>query len=326
MTRRAGVIVAAIAVLAAIVLPLTPLLGSYGIYLLTLVAIYGIVASGLTLFMGYAGQLSVGQAAFYGLGAYAAADLTKIAVPFPLALIAGAALSGAVGAAIGAVALRTRGFYLAVITLATGLIAVEIFKNLDGLTGGVSGLGRIPVAWLGPVSLRAPVRYWYFCLACLLLVVGVCRAVVRSPSGRAMRGIAAHELAAQSVGIDSHRIKAVIFALAAGFAGLAGGLYAHLARFVTPDDFGLIFSIQALTMAIVGGLSSVFGGIIGAAVVTVAGEWLRAFPAEQPILYGAALMLLVRYMPDGAAGAAARAGERLLSLRRGAKPKPAAPA
>jgi branched-chain amino acid transport system permease protein len=121
-------------------------------------------------------------------------------------------------------------------------------------------------------------------------------------------------------------VKAAIFALAAGFAGLAGGLYAHLARFVTPDDFGLIFSIQALTMAIVGGLSSVFGGIIDAAVVTVAGEWLRAFPAEQPILYGAALMLLVRYMPDGAAGAAARAGERLLSLRRGAKPKPTATA
>jgi branched-chain amino acid transport system permease protein len=127
------------------------LLERYHVYVLTLIAIYGTAATGLTLFMGYTGQLSIGQAAFFGLGAYTAANLTKMGLPFVVALLAGGVAGGLAGYLIGALALRLRGFYLAVMTLAVGLIAVQIFKNADAFTGGVSGMGRIPIVALGPV-------------------------------------------------------------------------------------------------------------------------------------------------------------------------------
>ena len=298
--RMAGV---AIVLGLALALPASGIFDKYGMYLLTLVVIYAIAATGLTLFMGYAGQLSLGQAAFYGLGAYAAADLTKAGYPFLLALLAAAAITGGLGGLIGVVVLRLRGFYLAVVTLALGLIAFQLFKNLDEVTGGVSGLGRIPMPSLAGWALATPTLYYYFTLAVLLIVLVLSAQLVGSPTGRAMRAIAANELAAQSVGVNAHAIKTAIFALAAGYAGLAGGIYAHLARFITPDDFSLVLSIQILTMAIVGGISSVLGGMVGAVVVTMAVEQLRAWPEMQPLLYGAVLVLLVRFMPAGVMGA-----------------------
>jgi branched-chain amino acid transport system permease protein len=305
--RIVGVV---IALCVALALPATGIFDKYGMYLLTLVVIYAIAATGLTLFMGYAGQLSLGQAAFYGLGAYAAADLTKAGYPFLLALLAAVAITGGLGGIIGVVVLRLRGFYLAVVTLALGLIAFQLFKNLDDLTGGVSGLGRIPLPSVAGWTLDTPALYYHFNLAVLLIVLVLSARLVGSPTGRAMRAIAANELAAQSVGVNAHAIKTAIFALAAGYAGLAGGLYAHLARFITPDDFSLVLSIQTLTMAIVGGISSVIGGMVGAVVVTMAVEQLRAWPELQPLLYGAALVLLVRFMPAGVVGAASAAISR----------------
>lgn len=292
-------------VAAAAALPLLGLFDRYGLYLLNLVVIYAIAATGLTLFMGYAGQLSLGQAAFYGLGGYAAADLTKAGVALLPALLAASLLAAALGGMIGFVLLRLRGFYLAVVTLALGLIAFQLFKNLDVLTGGVSGLGHIPAPTIGGWRLDSPAAYYQLSLGAAILVLALAMALIRSPTGRAMRAIATNELAAQSVGIDSHLIKTAIFALAAGLAGLAGGLYAHLSRFITPDDFSLVLSIQMLTMAIVGGINSIVGGVIGAIVVTLAAEQLRAWPELQPLLYGALLLLLVRFMPAGVAGAVA---------------------
>lgn len=296
----------------ALVLPQTGMLDKYGIYLLNLVAIYGIAATGLTLFMGYAGQLSMGQAAFYGVGAYAAANITKAGWPFPAALLLAAALTAFLGWLTGIVVLRLRGFSLAVVTLAMGLIAFQLFKNFDALTGGVSGLGRIPSPMLGGLAIGTPGRYFYFNLFMLLGVIGLSAMIVRSPTGRAMRAIAANELAAQSVGIGSYGVKTAIFALAAGYAGLAGALHAHLSRFITPDDFGLILSILILTMAIVGGVRSVVGGIVGAVVVTLSSEQLRAWPEMQPLLYGTALVLLVRFMPAGVVGATSLLVDHLL--------------
>ena len=117
-----------------------------------------------------------------------------------------------------------------------------------------------------------------------------------------MRAIAANELAAQSVGINTYRIKIAIFTLAGAYAGLSGGLFAHLSRYISPDDFGLMLSVSLLTMATLGGLSSVIGGIIGAVIVTVISEALRGFPVVQPILYGAALILLAQFLPTGIVG------------------------
>jgi branched-chain amino acid transport system permease protein len=321
---RVATLALAICVVGAALLPVSGLLGRYGLYLMTLIAIYGIAATGLTLFMGYTGQLSIGQAAFYGIGAYAAADLTKAGLAFPLALLAGAMAAGLCGLAIGLVALRLRGFYLAVITLAAGLIGFQLFKNVDTLTGGVSGLGRIPSPALWGIRIGDPLSYCYLSLVLLLAVLLVASALVRSPSGRAMQAIAANELAARSIGIDSFRVKTVIFVLAAGFTGLAGGLYAHLVRFISPDDFTLALSIQFLTMAIIGGLNSVLGGLVGAVIVTLVAEQLRSFPALQPILFGVALLVVVAVMPTGVVGAVGRLAARW--PRRGRTPPLAAAA
>jgi branched-chain amino acid transport system permease protein len=294
-----------------ILIPLTGLLGRYALYLMTLIAIYGCVVTGLTLFMGYTGQLSIGQAAFYGIGAYSAANLTKLGTPFPVALLLAALASGLCGYIVGYVALRLRGFYLAVTTLAVGLIAYQIFKNFEAFTGGVSGLGKIPAPTIGPIDIATPVAYFYFCAAMLMLVMLVSAALVRSPAGRTMRAISVNELAAQSVGINTYWVKIHVFALSAFFAGVAGGLYAHLIRYISPDDFSLAYSILFLTMAIVGGLGHVFGGLIGAVVATLAAEELRAFPQFQPILFGGVLILIVIFMPYGLAGAIERAYDYL---------------
>jgi branched-chain amino acid transport system permease protein len=290
-------------------------MGFYGVYLLTLVEIFGITATGLTLFMGYAGQLSIGQAAFFGLGAYSAADLMKLGVPFPLALMGGALAATVLGYGVGYVALRLRGFYLAVVTLAVGLIATQVFKNLDVFTGGVSGMGGIPRATLGSVRLDTPGAYFLAASVALVAVMFMSWLIVNSPAGRVMRAIAANELAAQSVGVDTHTIKIHVFAMSTFFAGLAGGLYANLVHFITPDHFGFGLSVQLLTMAIVGGQRNVFGGLIGAALIVWAGEELRSVPQWQPILYGLLLIGAAMFMPGGVAGLPALA-RRVWARRR----------
>jgi branched-chain amino acid transport system permease protein len=297
----------AVAAALALAVLLSRFLGFYGLYLLTLVEVFGVTATGLTLFMGYAGQLSIGHAAFFGLGAYGAANLMKLGVPFPLALIGGALAAMLLGYGVGFVALRLRGFYLAVVTLAVGLIATEVFKNFDAFTGGVSGMGGIPRATVGALRLDFPNAYFLTTSAVLLAVMGLSWAIVHSPTGRVMRAIAANELAAQSVGVDTQAIKIHVFALSTFYAGLAGGLYANLVHFITPDHFGFGLSVQLLTMAIVGGQRNVFGGLIGAALIVLAGEELRSVPQWQPILYGLLLIGAAMFMPAGLAGLPAMA-------------------
>ena len=280
----------------------THVLGFYGLYMLTLIAIFGIVTTGLTMFMGYTGQISIGHAAFLGLGAYTAANVSKLGLGFPTAVVAGGLLSLLTGYAFGYVALRLRGFYLAIITLALGLIATQVFKNVDVFTGGVSGLGGIPPAAIFGVRVDTPPSYLIVTVIVLVAVMLLSWAVVRSPSGRAMRAIAANELAAQSVGIDTYRLKINVFALSTLYAGLAGGLYAHMIRFITPDHFSFNYSVEFLTMAIVGGLRNIFGGLVGAAVILICAEELRGLPQWQPILFGALLIVVAMFMPGGITG------------------------
>jgi branched-chain amino acid transport system permease protein len=300
----------------AVAVLLSRCLGFYGLYVLTLVEVFGVTATGLTLFMGYAGQLSIGHAAFFGLGAYGAANLSKLGVPLPLALTGGALAASLLGYGVGFVALRLRGFYLAVVTLAVGLIATQVFKNFDAFTGGVSGMGGIPRATLGALRLDAPGPYFLATTFVLLAVMALSWAIVNSPTGRVMRAIAANELAALSVGVDTRAIKIHVFALSTFYAGLAGGLYANLIHFITPDHFGFGLSVQLLTMAIVGGQRNVFGGLIGAALIVLAGEQLRSVPQWQPILYGLLLIGAAMFMPGGLAGLPAMAREASMRWRR----------
>ncbi len=273
--------------------------GNYPIYVLTLAAIYSMVVTGLTLFMGYTGQLSIGHAAFYGIGGYTSALLTKAGVPFLLAILLAGAASASFGYLVGLAALRLRGFYLAMATLAFGLIVFQVMKNVEGPTGGASGMTQIPPASIGGYQFVQPIPYFFLALAFLLLTLAISAALVSSPTGRALRAIASNELAAQALGINSYRLKIISFALSAAYAGMAGALYTHLIRFISPDDFTFHFSVLFLTMAVVGGLGSTWGGLIGATTLTVIAEQLRAFARVEPILFGAALILLVIFLPNG---------------------------
>ncbi len=320
--RTAAIIIAVVLGLA-ILAPHLAFISDYNLYVLTLAAIYALPATGLTLFMGYTGQLSIGHAAFYGIGAYTAANLTKGGVPFLLALFIAMLVSGAVGFVLGLIALRLRGFALAMATLALGLVSFQIFKNFDIFTGGVSGLGRIPAPSVASIPINSSAAYYYLSLSTLLIVILISVSLVRSPTGRAMRAIANNELASQSLGINTYFVKTSVFALSAGFTGIAGGLYAHLIRYISPDDFSLIFSILFLTMAIVGGLRSVYGGVVGSLAITLAAEELRTLPQLQPILYGSLLILLVLFMPYGIVGAAGILRDRLAQQWRARRRPPA---
>lgn len=295
----------------ALILPMFSFLNDYNVYVLTLAIIYALPATGLTLFMGYTGQLSIGHAAFYGIGAYVAANLTKLGTPFLLALLLSALITGIIGLALGLITLRLRGFSLAMSTLALGLISYQIFKNFNAFTGGVSGLGQIPAPSVFGILIDSKLAQYYLALSVLLLVMFIATSLVRSPTGRAMRAIADNELASQSLGINTYFIKSVVFGLSAAFTGAAGGIYAHIIRYIAPDNFNLIFSILFLTMAIVGGLGSITGGLVGAFVITLSSEELRSIPELQPIFYGSLLIILVLFMPYGVTGALKRLKERL---------------
>jgi ABC-type branched-subunit amino acid transport system ATPase component/ABC-type branched-subunit amino acid transport system permease subunit len=283
-------------------LPCTGVIGEYNVYLLALAFIYAITATGLILFVGYTGQLSLGQAAFFGIGAYSAANATRQGAPLLIAVILGSAVAALAAFLLGFAALRLRGFYLAVTTLAFGLIAYQVFGNLEHLTGGVSGLGHIPMAHLGSLAIKTPLAFYLLNLIALAVSTVGALALVKSPAGSMMRAISGSELAAQSVGINAYLVKTTVFAIAGAYAGFSGGLFAHLNRYIAPDDFGLILSISFLVMATLGGLQSVFGGILGALAVTFAVDAMRVVPKAEPILFGLALLLLVRYLPSGIAG------------------------
>lgn len=303
-------IISALVFIAAL-LPLFSLLNDYNVYVLTLAIIYALPATGLTLFMGYTGQLSIGHAAFYGIGAYVAANLSKSGIPFLWALLISAAITGLIGLALGSITLRLRGFSLAMSTLALGLISYQIFKNFNAFTGGVSGLGQIPAPSIFGLEVTSKLANYYLALSMLILIMLISIFLVRSPTGRAMRAIADNELAAQALGINTYFIKSMVFALSAAFAGVAGGIYAHIIRYIAPDNFSLLFSILFLTMAIVGGLGSITGGLVGSVVITLSSEGLRSFPEMQPLIYGALLIFLVLFMPYGVTGAIQRIGIKL---------------
>lgn len=288
----------------------------FQLYMVAMVCIFAIATTGLTLLMGFSGQLSLAQGAFFGFGAYTAAQMTKGGIDFSLALLGAVAVTAILAALVGAVALRLRGFYLAVTTLALGLISAQVFKNWNAYTGGVSGLGRIPEPTLAGISIGSPAAYAAFCLVMLTGVVWVAHLICRSDAGRALRAISNNELAALSIGIPTSRLKLVIFTFSAMLAGLAGGMYAHLARFVTPDHFGLVVSIEMLVMAIVGGLGHVTGGVVGSALLLLLSEELRAVPQWQPVAFGALLVVFSVLLPRGLCGLIEAVADRLRRIAR----------
>ena len=272
----------------------------------TLTGIYTIAATGLTLFMGFTGQISLAQAAFFGIGAYTSGILTIAGVPFPIAFFAAGAVAALFGLLIGFPSLRARGFYLAMATLGFMLSMTIVFKNAAGLTGGVSGLGGIPAASIGPLSLEGFIPYYYAAWAVAAAVLYLAQRLTTSYLGLTFRAIANNELAAESLGMNAYMYRLLSFLICAFLAGIAGSLYAHLDRVIAPESFTFEEAVIFLTMAVIGGLTTIYGGLIGAMVYTVIGEQLRTFERGQVIIVGAILILLVIFLPGGRPACRAR--------------------
>lgn len=284
-----------------VLLIIIPLQGNaYYTSVLIIIGIHAIVTVGLCLLMGYTGQVSLGQAAFYGLGAYISAVLSKTYhlnpwLAMAVAIIATAAFAFAIGFPI----FRLRGNYLAMATLGLGIIIWILFRELDWITGGQPGFLDIPTLSIGGFAFDSDLSFYYLVWGFCIAVMFISQNIVNSRIGRAMRAIRDSESASQSLGINTIMVKAKILALSAAYAALAGSLYAYYVGFIDPPPFGFLFSIRLVAMAVVGGLASIWGAIFGAATVRLLTEFLHPFGDIDTVLFGLLLMVIIILSPQG---------------------------
>jgi branched-chain amino acid transport system permease protein len=282
-------------------------LPSYYTGLITLIGLYALVTIGLNLFMGYAGQVSLGQAAFVGIGAYTSAMLAVARGVSPwLGTLAGACAAGLAAYVLSFVVLRLREHLLALATLALGIVIGVVFNQWD-FVGGSSGLKGIPgFAIAGhPFDLRA---YAFLSWALVALGIVFARNVVGSSFGRALIAISSGELAAEALGIDAERLRRATFVLSAVYAGIAGAVYASYASYIDPSSFAFLLSVNFVLMSVLGGMRSLWGAVVGAAIVVVLGQALDAvvplvLPSArgdvQAFFLGAILIAMLILMPGG---------------------------
>jgi branched-chain amino acid transport system permease protein len=276
----------------------------YFVFLASLVAVNAIVAIGLNLLTGYTNQLSFGHAGFLAIGAYAAAILTIQApfVPLPLTLLAAGLITAAVGLALGIPCLRLEGLYLAMATLAFGFVVVEGILNLDWLTRGNDGLG-VPAARIGPWPLATDTSRYYLVVTVAAFLIVAARNITSSRTGRALLALRESEIAAQASGVNLAVYKTLAFVVSAFYTGVAGGLFALVVGFLSPDSFDVFLSVDFVAMIIVGGLGSILGSVLGAAVITTLNDSLAGFQSYRPLIFGAILVLSMLFMPGGIASA-----------------------
>jgi branched-chain amino acid transport system permease protein len=298
--KRLACIALPLGAVALIVLPLG--LKSYGIYALTYWAISTIAAHGLNLTLGYAGQISLAQGAFVGIGAYTTALLTTHGVPFGAALIASFLLCLAIGWLLGYPALRVQSHYLAFVTLAFGTLAWLVFRNEEWLTGGVYGISDIPRPSLFGFSTDNAVHFYWFSLAILALVSFAMWWLVRSPWGRAFMALRENPVRAMSLGVDTRRYTLMAFSIGAGLGGISGSLFAPLVQYVDPAPFTLVLSFNLLLMVIVGGQGFFAGPFLGAIVAILLPEWLRFTGNAYLLIYAGLVMVMMVFAPTGLLG------------------------
>ena len=285
-------------------------LNGYGLYLLTLTEIFVLVALGLNVLTGYAGQISLCHAAFFGVGAYATALLTqKAGWPYLVSLVAGALITTAIGAIVAVPALRLKNLYLAIATLGFGVVLQKIIFEWRGLTGGGGGLALTPPR-IGGAEVGATGLY-YLTLAFTAVGLWVAWNVSRSRTGRALRIIKESEIAAASLGIQPARYKVTAFAISAFYAAIAGGLFAYLVRYINPESFNVSLSIAFLSMVVIGGLGTIGGSIVGAIFYVLIPELLRGIKDAPGLVFGLLLVIVMVFMPQGLWGMVRRmAGRR----------------
>jgi len=272
----------------------------YHLQVLTFIGIYTLLTLGLNMLMGYAGQISLGHAAFYGLGAYSTGILTVHFGWSPwLTLPASILLTAAVAYLVALPILKLHGYYLGMGTLGFGMIVFIFFREWSRFTGGDSGLVGIPALALGPVDLSSRTAYFFLVWGTVLAGFEVCGRIVNSRVGRALRAIHDSEQAAAAMGIDTSRMKVHVFVLSAVFAAVAGFLYAHMINFISPNSFDFMTSVRMVTMVVIGGMASIWGSVLGASVITLLPQWLHVFMDYEMLVYGLILMLIMIFIPQG---------------------------
>jgi len=279
----------------------------YGIFILSMWAVMTIAAIGLNLTLGYAGQISLAQAAFVGIGAYITAWLTtKGAWPFWPTYLLGGMSCFAIGWLLGYPALRVQHHYLAFVTLAFNTLVYLIFRNEEWLTGGIYGISNVPRPDVAGWSMNGSKEFYYFCLAHLALVSLATWWLIRSPWGRAFVALRENPMRALSLGVDTRRYTLMAFALGAGLGGISGALYAPLVQFVDPTPFALGLSLNLLLMVVVGGSGFFFAPFLGAMVAVLLPEWLRFTEGFYLMGYALLVVVLMVVCPSGLLGLAAR--------------------
>jgi len=273
--------------------------GNFYLRVAALVYINAIAVIGLNLLMGCAGQVSLGHAGFFAIGAYAVTlGPATLGLPVWLALPAGALVSGLVAFVVGRPILKLRGYYLAVATLGLGLLIWMFFNNQSELTGGPNGM-QVPRLVLFGWRAASPSTWYWISGATLILGVWIALNLIDSPSGRAFRAIHDSEIASRVLGIDIARYKLLVFVLSAVYAAIAGSYFSLFDGFVTPDAAGFLRSIEFVVMAVLGGLGSILGSIVGAAFLVALPQALTVFHEYEEIVLGLIMIVFMIFLPGG---------------------------
>ncbi len=292
---------------------------SYVLYFACLVGIYMIVAIGLDFLIGYTGQVSLGHAALFAIGAYSSALLTlRFGVPFWLALLAAGMVTGFAGLLLGLAALRLSGLYLAIATLGLGEALPQILLKWDEVTNGYNGLKPAKPAF-GSLVLDNEFKLYFLILTVVMAAIVVTRNLLHSKIGRAFISSRDSEAGAEAMGIPVAKYRILAFVLSAFFAGVAGSLYAHVVGFISPSDFNSWISLVFLCMVFVGGVGSIPGAMLGAAFMTAVPQFFAGSKSLSGILFGGTLLVIILFFPKGLAGIYQAASLRLGTIRSGRK-------
>ena len=325
LNQKWAVVFTAMAALLVLVAP--QFLKNYGIYLLSYWLVFIIATMGLNLTIGYAGQKSLGHAAFFGIGAYTIAILMKAGISFWLGLPAAAVICFVVGLILGFPALRVQAIYLAFATLGFNTAIWLVMRNEEWLTGGTFGINNIARPSLFGYSLEGNLVYYYFVLAITLIMAGLLWGLLRSPWGKAFKALRDNPIRAESLGVDIRNYTLLSFAIGAAYAGVAGALFASLVQFIEPAPFTVAASIMMYLMVVVGGAGYFLGPVIGAAVGVVLPEWLRDVPYVSNWylpMFGLAVVILMVWLPDGLLSIPDRMRDRRLAREASAARKASA--
>jgi branched-chain amino acid transport system permease protein len=297
MKARAGLIALVIGLAAFATLPL--FLKTYGVYLCTLFCVTLMATLGLNLTIGYAGQMSLGQAAFYGIGAYIGAIALKAGVPFLMVVPMAALACFVVGLALGFPALRVQHHYLAFATLGFNVLVFLVMRNEEHITGGTFGISGIPRPSLFGVSFDGGLPFFWLTLFFTILLAAFLWWLLRSPWGRAFAALRDNPIRAESLGVNITAYTLLAFAIGAACAGIAGVFFAALVQFVEPAPFHLSTSLLMLLAVIVGGSGRFFGPLVGTIVIVLLPEWLRFMQNWYLAAFGFAIVALMIWLPGG---------------------------